>query len=68
MLTLTRKNEQSIVISPSINLDPKMTVYELFEQSHIEIRFNKIRQGVVSVSIQAPKSLDLIRSELIEQK
>ena len=66
MLTLTRKTEQSIIISPAVDLDPDMTVSELFEQSQIEIRFNKIRHGVVSVSIQAPKALDLIRSELIE--
>ncbi len=43
-----------------------MTVAELFVESEIEIYFNKIRQGVVSVSIQAPQELDLMRSELLE--
>ena len=66
MLTLTRKNEEAIIISPSSNLDPDMKVSELFGQSNIEIRFNKIRHGVVSVSIQAPRTLDLMRSELLD--
>lgn len=67
MLTLTRKNDQSIIITPAVDLDPNMTVSELFEQSEIEIRFNKIRHGSASVSIKAPKSLDLLRSELVEE-
>ncbi len=66
MLTLTRKTDQAVIISPAEDLDPNMTVAELFGQSHIEIRFNKIKQGVVSVSIQAPKLLNLIRSELLD--
>jgi sRNA-binding carbon storage regulator CsrA len=66
MLTLTRKNDQSIIISPTLDLDPNMKVSELFGQSNIEIRFSKIRQGTVSVSIDAPKTLDLVRSELLD--
>jgi sRNA-binding carbon storage regulator CsrA len=66
MLTLTRKNNQSIIISPSTDLDPDMKVSELFEQSNIEICFSKIRQGTVSVSIDAPRALDLVRSELLD--
>ncbi len=66
MLTLTRKTDQSIIISPADDLDPEMKVSELFKQSNIEIRFNKIRHGVASVSIQAPKTLNLMRSEIIE--
>ena len=65
MLTLTRKNDQSIIIRPTSGLDPNMTVAELFEQSNIQIRFNKIRHGVASVSIKAPKSLDLMREEIL---
>ncbi|RLA01987.1 MAG: hypothetical protein DRQ47_07365 [Gammaproteobacteria bacterium] len=66
MLTLTRKNDQSIIISPNADLDPDMKVSELFDQENIEIRLSKIGYGVASVSIQAPKALDLIRSELLE--
>ena len=66
MLTLTRKNDQSIIISPAIDLDPDMKVSELFGQTNIEIHFSKIRQGTVSVSIDAPKTLDLVRSELLD--
>ncbi len=66
MLTLTRKTDQSIVITPTADIDPDMTVAELFAESEIEIYFNKIRQGVVSVSIQAPQELDLMRNELLE--
>ncbi len=66
MLTITRKVDQSIIISPNKSLDPRMTVSELFGQSKIEVHFNKIRHGVASVSIQAPRELDLIRDELLE--
>ena len=57
MLTLTRKTEQSIIISPAVDLDPDMTVSELFEQSQIEIRFNKIRHGIFAliIKIRAPE-------------
>lgn len=65
MLTLTRKNDQSIIISPAAGLDPEMKVSELFGESNIEIKFSKIRNGAVSVSIDAPKTLDLMRSELL---
>ena len=66
MLTLTRKNDQSIIICPAVGLDPDMKVSELFGQANIEIKFNKIRNGFVSVSIDAPKTLDLLRSELLK--
>jgi len=67
MLTVSRRNEDSIQILPAVDLDPNMTVAELFRDSNIEIHFNKIRNGSVSVSISAPDELDLIRSELIDQ-
>ncbi len=66
MLTLSRKNNQSIIITPAVGLDPNMTVSELFGQSKIEIHFNNIRNGTASISIDAPKCLDLMRSELID--
>lgn len=66
MLTLTRKTDQSIIITPAADIDPDMTVAELFAESEIEVYFNKIRHGVVSISIQAPQELDLMRNELLE--
>lgn len=67
MLTLTRKTNESIIITPAKEIDTNMTVSELFNQGPIEIRFNKIRHDSASVSIQAPRVLELIRSELLEE-
>jgi len=66
MLTVTRRNAESIQIVPAADLDPAMTVAELFKDSHIEIHLNKITNGSVAVSISAPDELDLLRSELLD--
>ncbi len=65
MLTLTRKNQQSIIIKPSDSIDPNMTVAELFE-APIEIVVHRIKNASVAVSIDAPKQLKVVRKELIE--
>ena len=64
MLTLTRKNQQSIIIQPSENIDPEMSVAELFEQP-IEIVVHRIKNASVAISIEAPKQLKVVRKELI---
>ena len=66
MLTLTRKNHQSIVIKPSDSIDPNMTVAELFEQP-LEIVVHRIKNASVAISIDAPKQLKVVRKELIDE-
>jgi len=66
MLTLTRKNQQSILLHPSNEIDPSMTVGELFEQP-LEIIVHRIKSGSVAISIDAPRALKVIRKELLEQ-
>ena len=64
MLTLTRKNQQSIIIQPSEKIDPEMSVAELFEHP-IEIVVHRIKNASVAISIDAPKQLKVVRKELI---
>ena len=66
MLTLTRKNQQSIIIQPSESIDPQMTVAELMEHP-IEIVVHRIKNASVAISIDAPKQLKVVRKELIEK-
>lgn len=49
MLVLTRKIEESIMIS-----------------DNIEIKVISIDKGVVKLGIEAPKEIDIIRAELLE--
>jgi len=64
MLAITRREEESLVIYPSLNIDPNTTVAELFKGGPIEIIVTKIQGGQVRLGINAPKSLTIMRSEL----
>ena len=66
MLTLTRKNNQAIVIKPADSLDPNMTVAELMEHP-IEIVLHRIKSSTVAVSINAPEQLKVVRKELLDE-
>jgi sRNA-binding carbon storage regulator CsrA len=65
MLTLTRKNNQAIIIKPSDGLDPNMTVAELMENP-IEIVVHRIKSSTVALSVAAPKQLKVVRKELLD--
>ena len=66
MLTLTRKNDQAIVITPSDKLDPNMTVAELLANP-IEIVVHRIKNSSVAISIDAPEQLKVVRKELLDE-
>ena len=64
MLTLTRKENQSLFIEPFEDIDPDMTVAELFANGGIEIFLAEIEYKQVKIGIEAPKVLNIVRSEL----
>ncbi len=64
MLVLTRRAGESIQIYPSENIDPNMTVAELFRDGPFEFHIRKINPGQVRISIQAPRELTILRNEL----
>ena len=66
MLTLTRKNQESIVIQPDKDVDPNMTIGELFANGPIKLVVHRIKTGSAAVSISAPDQLKVVRSELLD--
>ena len=65
MLALTRKNGESLRLFPSENLDPTMTVKELFKGGAVDIVITEINRSSVKVLIDAPGEICIVRHELL---
>ena len=65
MLALSRKQKETIHILPSADLDPNMTVSELFKDGSIIIRVLELTKSSVNLGIIAPRSLDVAREEIL---
>ena len=63
MLVLARKEGESFLIQPADDINPDMTVQELFSQP-VEFLITQIKGGQVRVGIKAPRVLVVIRKEL----
>lgn len=61
MLTLERRNGESLQIFPAENIDPKMTVASLFENGAIEIVLKDAQRGKAKIGISAPMELSVSR-------
>jgi len=66
MLTLERKEGESIIIQPSPDLDPSLTVTELFANGLIEITIKDIKPGKAKILIDAPQELSIAREEILD--
>ncbi len=66
MLTLTRKERESLFIEPFEDIDPNMTVAELFANGGIEIYLDKVQNKKIRIGIEAPEALNIVRGELCE--
>jgi len=69
MLVLSRQEGQSITITIDESVNPAMTVGELFVDNPIRIHISNMegkKTRIATVSIDAPKELYIVRSELIE--
>ena len=64
MLTLDRKEDDSIFLGLSPEADRTMTLGELFESGVIEIKVTKIKESRVELCIDAPKPISVILAEL----
>jgi len=64
MLALTRREGETILVYPSLDVDPQMTVAELFKDGPIRIGIDKIKATQAKVLIQAPKTLEIVREEI----
>ncbi len=63
MLTLKRRRGESIRVFPDEQLDPNMTVGELFKNAEIVIEVRETHRGSVSVGIDAPAELKIWRDD-----
>ncbi len=63
MLTLKRRRGESIRVFPDEQLDPNMTVRELFRDSAIIIEVRETHRGSVSMGIDAPPELKIWRED-----
>jgi len=63
MLVLARKEGESILIQPANDIDPNMTIRELFRQP-IEVLISRVKGGQVRVGVKAPRALAVVREEL----
>lgn len=65
MLTLERRNGESLLISPSEDLPKDMTVVELFSEGAIEILLKDAQRGKAKIGLRVPRELDVVREELV---
>ena len=63
MLIVTRKDSESILISPGDGIDPDMKLKDLFEGGPIEITVFATGQKRVKMGVQAPTQLTIWRKD-----
>lgn len=63
MLIISRKDSESIQISPADNIDTSITIADLFQNGPIEITIFSTGQQRVKMGIQAPEQLRIWRND-----
>ncbi len=61
MLIVSRRDAESILIRPGKNIDPTMTLGDLFENGPIEITIFSSNGNRVKMGVQAPEQLAIWR-------
>lgn len=64
MLVLTRRPGEALLIRPDKNLDPSMTVTELFKDGPILVSIQDIKPNQVRIGIEASRAFAVVRDEL----
>ena len=64
MLTLTRREGESIHIFPADTVDLSMTLGELFADGPVELVVSKVKGKQISLSFSAPRELAILRNEV----
>ena len=67
MLALTRKNGERLHLYPSEDIDPNMTVAELFKDGPLDIIIQDIKSNSAKVLIDAPEEIIILRDELLSE-
>jgi len=67
MLSLSRKENESLFIMPNLDVKPNMTVAELFKDGPIEVYVHDFRKTQIKIGIQAPLELNIVRGEMINK-
>lgn len=63
MLIVSRRDAESIEIRPGDNIDPDMTLADLFRLGPIKITIFSSGQSRVKMGVQAPHQLSIWRNE-----
>lgn len=63
-LVLTRRVGQSIVINVAPGADSEQALHQLLRDG-ITVEINRVEHGNVRVSIDAPRTIQILRDELI---
>lgn len=61
MLIVSRRDAESILIRPGDDIDPKMTLADLFRNGPIEITVFSTGGSRVKMGVQAPEQLSIWR-------
>ncbi len=61
MLIVSRRDAESILIRPGDDIDPKMTLADLFQHGPIEITIFSAGGSRVKMGVQAPEQLCIWR-------
>ena len=63
MLIVSRRDDESIEIKPGDDIDPHMTLADLFAAGPIEIRIFSSNGNRVKMGVQAPEQLSIWRKD-----
>jgi sRNA-binding carbon storage regulator CsrA len=63
MLIISRKDTESILIRPADDIDPQMTLQDLFRDGPIEITVFAAGVNRVKMGVQAPSQLSIWRKD-----
>jgi sRNA-binding carbon storage regulator CsrA len=63
MLIVSRRDAESILIRPGDNIDPQMTLADLFKSGPIEITIFSSGTNRVKMGVQAPEQLSIWRKD-----
>lgn len=63
MLIVSRRDAESIEIRPGDDIDPKMTLADLFSDGPIEITIFSSNGNRVKMGVQAPEQLSIWRKK-----
>lgn len=66
MLVVSRKENESIKIEPLADVDPSLTLREVFAQGPILLTLRHVGPRRVRIVIEAPSELKILRGEVAE--